>query len=38
VQQYRPYFALPGPITALALDPSKRLYIAAGDNVYVGSR
>jgi hypothetical protein len=40
VRQYRPYFpeALSGPISAVAFDPAKRFYVAAGDNVYLASR
>jgi len=38
VRQYRPYFSLAGPISAAGLDPAKRFYVAAGDNVYVATR
>ncbi len=38
VRQFRPYFDLGGPITAVAFDPAKRFYVAAGDNVYVAVR
>jgi hypothetical protein len=38
VRQYRPYFPLAGPISAIALDPAKRFYAAAGDNVYLAPR
>jgi hypothetical protein len=38
VRQYRPYFPLPAPITAVAFDPAKRFYVAAGDNVYLAAR
>lgn len=38
VRQYRPYFPLAGPITAASLDPAKRFFVAAGDNVYVATR
>ncbi|MCC7361820.1 MAG: hypothetical protein IT317_20220 [Anaerolineales bacterium] len=38
VRQFRPYYPLAGPISAVAIDPSKRLYAAAGDNVYVAAR
>ncbi len=38
VRQYRPYFPLAGPITAAGLDPAKRFFVAAGDNVYVATR
>ena len=38
VRQFRPYFSLPAPITSVALDASKRLYAAAGDNVYLAAR
>ena len=38
VRQFRPYYPLAGPISALAIDPAKRIYAAAGDNVYVASR
>jgi hypothetical protein len=38
VRQFRPYFPLPAPISAVAFDPAKRFYAAAGDNVYVAER
>ena len=38
VRQFRPYFPLAGPIRAISVDPSKRLFAAAGDNVYVATR
>ena len=38
VQQFRPYYALPGPITSVAIDPAKRFFAAAGDNVFVAAR
>jgi hypothetical protein len=38
VRQYRPYFPLPAPISAVAFDPAKRFYVAAGDNVYLAGR
>lgn len=38
VRQFQPALPLPAPITALAIDSSKRFYIAAGDNLYRGDR
>jgi hypothetical protein len=38
VRQYRPFFPLDAPITAVAFDPAKRFYVAAGDNVYLAGR
>src|SRR5579859_1662173 len=38
VRQYRPYFPLAGPISALAIDPAKRFVVSAGDNIYVAAR
>jgi len=38
VRQFRPQFSLAGPITAVAIDPAKRFFAAAGDNVYVAPR
>jgi len=37
-RQFRPATPLPAPITAVTIDPSKRLFVSAGDNVYVASR
>lgn len=37
-RQYRPTRDLPQPITALAIDPSKRFYVATGNNIYRGDR
>src|SRR5207237_1230009 len=31
VKQFRPYFPLAGPITAIGVDPAKRIFAAAGD-------
>ena len=38
VRQFRAYFALPAPITSMAIDPAKRFFAGAGDNVYVANR
>ena len=38
VRQFRPYYALPGPITSVAIDPAKRFFASAGDNVYLAAR
>jgi hypothetical protein len=38
VRQFRARFPFTGPITAAAVDPAKRLFLAAGDNVYVAER
>lgn len=38
VQQFRPRFPIPDPITSLTIDPAKRIFITAGDKVYVGAR
>lgn len=38
VKQYRSRLPVADPVTAVAIDPSKRLFIAAGDNVYVATR
>jgi hypothetical protein len=38
VRQFRPYTPLAAPITSVALDPAKRFYVAAGDNVYLAAR
>ncbi len=38
VRQFRPYFPLAGPISAVAIDPAKRFFVGAGDNVYVAAR
>jgi hypothetical protein len=38
VKQFRPRRPLPDSITALAIDASKRIFVAAGDNVYVSAR
>lgn len=38
VRQYQPARPLPAAISALAIDRDKRLFIGAGDNVYVASR
>lgn len=38
VGQFRPYFPLAGPISAIAIDPAKRFFAAAGDNVYLAPR
>jgi hypothetical protein len=38
VRQFKPRYPLPQPISAVALDTSKRFFIAAGDNVYFAAR
>jgi len=38
VRQFRPYFAFPAPISALAIDPAKRFFVSAGDNLYLAAR
>jgi hypothetical protein len=38
VTQYRSRFPMASPVTAAAIDASKRLYLAAGDNVYRAER
>jgi hypothetical protein len=38
VRQFRPYYALPGPITSVAIDPAKRFFASAADNVYLAAR
>jgi hypothetical protein len=38
VTQYRSRFPMAAPVTAAAIDASKRLYLAAGDNVYRAER
>jgi hypothetical protein len=38
VKQYRSRLPVAAPVTAVAIDPSKRIFIAAGDNVYVATR
>lgn len=37
-RQFQPAKPLPAPISALAIDSSKRFYIAAGNNLYRGDR
>lgn len=37
-RQFQPATPLPAPITALAIDPGKRFYIAAGDNIFRADR
>src|SRR5579859_394028 len=38
VRQFRPYFAFSAPISALAIDPAKRFFVSAGDNLYLAAR
>jgi len=38
VKQFRSRLPIADPVTAVAIDSSKRLFIAAGDNVYVAAR
>jgi hypothetical protein len=38
VRQFRPADPLPQAISALAIDPSKRFFVATRDNVYVAQR
>jgi hypothetical protein len=38
VREYRPYFAFSSPISALAIDPAKRFFASAGDNIYLAAR
>jgi hypothetical protein len=38
VRQFRPYYTLPGPITSVAIDPAKRFFASAADNVYLAAR
>jgi hypothetical protein len=38
VRQFRPYFDFSAPISAMAVDPAKRFFVSAGDNVYVAAR
>ncbi len=38
VKQFRSRLPIASPVTAVAIDSSKRLFIAAGDNVYVAAR
>ncbi len=38
VRQFRPYFDFGSPISAMAIDPAKRFFVSAGDNVYVAAR
>jgi hypothetical protein len=38
VKQFRSRLPIAGPVTAVTIDSSKRLFIAAGDNVYVAAR
>jgi len=37
-RQFQPATPLPAPISALAIDSSKRFYIAAGNNIFRGDR
>ncbi|MBP7691930.1 MAG: hypothetical protein KA764_08435 [Anaerolineales bacterium] len=37
-RQFRPARALGAPLTAVAIDPAKRFFIATRDNVYVAAR
>jgi hypothetical protein len=38
VRQFRPLFPFGSPATAVAVDTAKRLFVAAGDNIYIGAR
>jgi hypothetical protein len=38
VKQFRPHLPFFDAVTAVAIDPSKQIYIAAGDNVYRAQR
>ena len=38
VREYRPYFPLAAPVAAVAVDPAKRFFVGAGDNIYVAAR
>jgi len=38
VRQFRPHFPFGSPATAVAVDTAKRLFVAAGDNIYIGAR
>jgi hypothetical protein len=38
VGQFQPRFPFGSPATAVAVDTAKRLFVAAGDNIYVGAR
>jgi hypothetical protein len=38
VKQFRPQIPFFDPVTAVAIDPSKQIYLAAGDNVYRAQR
>lgn len=38
VRQFRPRYPLKAPVTNVAIDPSKRLFLTAGDNVYFAAR
>jgi len=38
VGQFRPHSPFGSPATAVAVDTAKRLFVAAGDNIYIGAR
>lgn len=38
VRQFRPYFPFSAPISAMVIDPAKRFFVSAGDNIYLAAR
>ncbi len=38
VREFRPYFAFGAPISAMVIDPAKRFFVSAGDNIYLAAR
>jgi hypothetical protein len=38
VREFRPYFPFSAPISAMVIDPSKRFFVSAGDNIYLAAR